>query len=333
VSPPDAVEAHGTRALEEDRFRVKQHLYEADGYRYGFRVFVPHQRRRSDAALVFLPGRWQNSRLWARADPSRDLRLCAAGQGKLVISIDYRTAFSRRVPGSEITNWRTGDFISDILKALEAATALYSVDRVCLAGFSLGAALAFLVAPRLPSHVALACLAAIDGGLKSPAPRHEHDLGAQLDSRRHLLNENPSWHGVVRRGLLRDLRALQRVRRAGAGRASTVSASEDRLRAALCADRYWPEGQLCEMEALADYRLHPQLHLDRTLESIRVPVLCAMASPSRGPHRALATACATSSSRVDELWCDGWQHLDMLAGADVGHRVNLPTLNWMAENS
>jgi dienelactone hydrolase len=240
--------------------------------------------------VVYTPGRWCNSRLWATGDTMRDIRVALAAAGYVTATVKYRCSVAEHgtMPGMEIAAVTTQGLLEDIAQTMSDATSRYGNRPIVLCGFSMGAALAFMAA----GAGVVRGLVAIDGGLPSATTLPREVKGTL---------ENPLLHPRRVRSVLSRL---------------TMSPGLDELRWSLTQDRLWPARQVEEMRSGLDDLGAP---LAERLEAVTCPILCVSAG-GRDPEndlRAERTAHLTSTVLIRSIRRLGWSHTDLETRRDA----------------
>jgi pimeloyl-ACP methyl ester carboxylesterase len=293
----------------------------ADGWWGGLEI----RRRSADpggAAVLFLPGRWQNGNLWARGRPSRDLRVVWAEAGIGSMTVRYRTAARQAESDARaLAACRTADLIADVEWAAQSMMDTLRPDAVVVVGYSLGAVLACLTLATTDLNLPLAGIVLLDGGIE--APHHRRDARPMP-----LLLPNPA---ADQRFLAQ---AVARLSGAPAPNAALDvlgrALDDDALRYLLASDPWWPSGQIREIQRLVEARRFAGADIDDLLRELDLPALAvATAEGSRDSHRAVRTAELIGRHRARTLWCDGMSHSEVMSHADAPERVFLPVLGWI----
>jgi pimeloyl-ACP methyl ester carboxylesterase len=242
-------------------------------------------------AVVYLPGRWGNARLWAADEPRRDLRVALADAGFPSLTVSYACSTAARgdLPIDRVAAIRTEHLLEDVWDAVAVARDSFGISAVAVCGFSMGATLGFLAA----SGAGVTALVALDGGLP-PTTTRPLSVGGCLD--------NPYLHP-------RHVHAaLGQIASGGAGPA------RDELRWRLVQDPLWPAAQVEEVRCGIDasgVRL-----LDR-VAGVTCPILC-VGTDARDPAddlRAARTADATRAGWVRRAYLPGWRHEEVTTRA------------------
>lgn len=252
----------------------------------GTSVLLP-RRRRGAASVVYLPGRWGNSRLWAVREPSSDPRTALVMSGLPVVTARYRcsAAEHRQVTVATMAAVTTRDLLEDIAEAIGLAASLFGPGPVVLCGYSMGAALGFLSA----AHPKVRALVSLDGGLPATAQAPCGQSGCVA---------NPSFHPRHLESALAQL-------------ADPVTARHDVLSWRISHDLLWPAAQLDEIRT---GELRTGRDVSAHLAEVTCPILCVAADDRdalddlRGPR----TAACTGASDVRTILLRGWRHEEVV---------------------
>lgn len=241
--------------------------------------------------VVFVPGRWCNSQLWAVDDPLSDIRTALASRNFPSITVRYRCSSTENgsIDRIGIGAVRTSHLLEDVRTAIEAGRQSVGRRIVVLCGYSLGASLTFLSAAM---EAEVGGIIALDGGL--PESPVEYTPGSSDDC-----VANPFTHPRYVRA------AFSRLTAAG-----TSAAVRDAIRWRMSQDRLWPSGQLNEIRSgIVDGRRIPEL-----LRAVECPILCVAADDRDPPGklRSIQTAFRTASTAITSVRLVGWRHEDIV---------------------
>jgi len=301
--------------------------------------------------VLFLPGTNMNGEL-PLTDPRHWLPLYLAVNGADVWSIDYRTHFippqTPMAHLAELRGWNDGLFVSDIAAAVDFILATTGHHRLFLAGFSRGAAFAYLYAAAHPDRVS--GLVILDGfilrpgkmgGLKEQAAgAYATDIGGRsltYDKRKTLLQtviRNPNAPAPIPkyRTAADNLEHVVYDSKAFGGRgglANPFGGFSDPMtlaRVLITYDRYWP--------AVQDYEDPLTPALSRALAASKIPVL-AFASTNIAPRwpEMVKSSASETGVKPTVVVLNGWGHLDVLCGTHAEARVYAPTLAWLRQHA
>ncbi len=302
------------------------------------------------ALVLYLPGTNMNGEL-PLSDPRHWLPLYLAVNGAEVWSLDYRTHFiPPQTPQSrlaELRGWSGALFVSDIGAAVNFILAKTARRRLFLAGFSRGAAFAYLYAAQHPEQVS--GLLILDGfiqrasgaaGLKGAASRaYATDIGGRsltYDKRKALLEQvirDPNGPAPIPkyRTAAENLARVVYESKAFGGRgglANPFGGFSDPLtlaRVLIAYDRYWP--------AVQDYEDPLTPALARSLAASKLPVL-AFASTNIAPRwpQWVTNSAAATGAKPTVIVLSGWGHLDVLCGTQAEAQVYAPALAWLRQH-
>jgi pimeloyl-ACP methyl ester carboxylesterase len=250
---------------------------------------------RKDTALVFVPGRWCSSSLWAVDEVERDLRVRMAIAGWPSVTVRYRSSAIEfpSMTADQVAGIRTHDLVADVLGCVRVAREIYPGLAVALCGFSMGASVAFLAA----TDQSVAALLALDGGIPAATDGPRAAPGCL---------ENPYAHPRFVQTAVREL--------AGSG---GCQYAKDVLRWRLCQDVLWPAAQVEEV------RCGVMIDGTRISERLR-QVICPVLTVSAGDRdpvsdrRARRTVGMTSAQQHCCLDLPTWNHEDVATRRSTG---------------
>lgn len=301
--------------------------------------------------VLYLPGTNMNGEL-PLTDPRHWLPLYLAVNGAEVWSIDYRTHFippqTPQTRLAELRGWTDALFVSDIGAAVDFILATSGRRRLFIAGFSRGAAFAYLYAAEHPDKVS--GLVILDGfilragqmgGLKEkPTGAVATDIGGRnltYDKRKALLElviRDPDAPAPIPkyRTASDNLEHVVYESRAFGGRGGLANPfggfSDPRTlaRVLITYDRYWP--------AVQDYENPLTPAKSRALAGSKIPVL-AFASTNIAPGwpRQVMNSALQTGAKPILVILSGWGHLDVLCGTHAEARVYAPTLAWLRQRA
>jgi alpha-beta hydrolase superfamily lysophospholipase len=296
------------------------------------------------AVLLYLPGTHMNGEV-ALDDPRYSLPLYLAMNDIDVWTLDYRTHFIPPDASGDalapMRRWTYDVFASDVDAAAKFILETAGSSKLFVAGFSRGAAYAYLEAADHPERVA--GLVILDGFISdrpSRAPPDDavaDDIGGRqltYEKRRALLEmviRNPDGPAPLPRFKSARENLIHVVERAGAlggagGLANPSGGFSDPYvlaRVLIGYDRYWP--------AVQNYGNPFTPARLAALERSRIPVL-AFASTNIAPDWAAQVARSarvTGSSDVTVVTLKGWGHLDVICGTRAERQVFEPILAWL----
>jgi pimeloyl-ACP methyl ester carboxylesterase len=310
----------------------------------------PQSSRRAGIVMLYLPGTNMNG-VVAVDDPRYSLPLFMATHGVDFWALDYRTHFiPPTTPTSDLTElkgWTNDLFESDILLAAEFVRHATGHRKIFIAGFSRGAAFAYLFASRHWHEVK--GLVILDGfiptdrvDVKPPPGRYADDVaGAHLtyDKRKALMEAviaNPSGpaplpkYKTARENLEAVVYGAGGIFGGHGGLANPGGGYSDAVvlaRMLVDYDRYWPTVQDYENPFTPD-------DLAR-LAATKIPVI-AFSSTNIGPQwpaRVTKSASSTGSTDVTVKTLPGWGHLDVICGTHSEAEVFIPALSFLKANA
>jgi pimeloyl-ACP methyl ester carboxylesterase len=303
--------------------------------------------------LLYLPGTNMNGEL-PMVNADHWLPLYLAVNGVNVWMLDYRTHF---IPAdtppsglSELAGWTNELFESDIDAAVDFVRASTGSQKLFIAGFSRGAAFAYVYAAAHPRKVN--GLVILDGFLgvklsskelagKRPMPGiYASDIGgrnltyANRQALLELVIKDPKApapipkFGTAQANLehvLYDSRSFG----GHGGLANAIGGYSDAgtlARVLITYDRYWPTAQ--------DYEDPLTPALDKSLADSKIPVL-AFSSTNIAPNwSARVKFSATLTGTAPEVVVlSNWGHLDLLCGTFAKKQVYAPTLAWLRQHA
>lgn len=308
------------------------------------------------AVMLYLPGTNMNGEV-PLDDPRHALTLYLASAGIDSWALDYRTHFiPPDTPAArlgELKSWTGELFESDIDAAVKFILRQTHRKKIFVAGFSRGAAFAYLYVAAHPKRVA--GLVILDGFALKPPPaartsraaphavaqRYASDIGGHqltYDERRALLEmviANPEGPAPIAKykTARENLEHVVYDSAAFGGRgglANPQGGFSDPVVLAhvmMLYDRYWPSVQRREKPLSAPLRA--------ALGRSRIPVL-AFASTNiapQWPSWVRASARLTGSSDVSVKELPGWGHLDVLCGTRAEGEVYAPTAAWLKQRA
>jgi pimeloyl-ACP methyl ester carboxylesterase len=302
--------------------------------------------------LLFLPGTNMNGTL-PLEDPRHWLPLYLAQHGIDVWALDYRTHFippdTPQEQLTELAGWTNQLFASDIGAAADYIGNATGRRRIFIAGFSRGAAFAYLFAAEHPQQVA--GLIILDGFILTPrnyqslagkrqAVPYATDIGGRsltYEKRKALLElviRDPGAPAPIARyhTARENLEQVVYGSKAFGGRgglADPIGGYSDAVtlaRVLLTYDRYWPAVQ--DSEAL----LTPAQ--SQRLAASKLPVL-AFSSTNIAPNWPAQVTRSASATGADPsvVVLKGWGHLDVLCGTHAEQQVYAPTLAWLRQHA
>lgn len=334
----------GAASVVERRYIAVRGPSAAD--RIAVRQFERPPRTASNpkAVLLYLPGTHMNGEV-ALDDPRYSLPLYLAMNDIDVWTLDYRTHFIPPDASGDalapMRRWTYDVFASDVDAAAKFILETAGSSKLFVAGFSRGAAYAYLEAADHPERVA--GLVILDGFISdrpSRAPPDDavaDDIGGRqltYEKRRALLEmviRNPDGPAPLPRFKSARENLIHVVERAGAlggagGLANPSGGFSDPYvlaRVLIGYDRYWP--------AVQNYGNPFTPARLVALERSRIPVL-AFASTNIAPDWAAQVARSarvTGSSDVTVVTLKGWGHLDVICGTRAERQVFEPILAWL----
>lgn len=303
--------------------------------------------------VIYLPGTNMNGEL-PLVNPDHWLPLYLAINGVDVWTLDYRTHFippdTPQSGLSEVAGWTNELFGSDIEAAVDFVRASTGVRRLFVAGFSRGAAFAYLYAAAHPDKVR--GLVILDGFLlvarsglelagKRPVPGiYASDIGgrsltyAKRQALLELVIKDPdapapipkfATAGANLEHVLYDSKDFG----GHGGLANAIGGYSDAVTLAhvlLTYDRYWPSAQ--------DYYDPLTPPLEKSLVESRIPVL-AFSSTNIGRNwsEQVKFSAILTGTKPDVVVLSNWGHLDVLCGTFAKKQVYAPTLAWLRQHA
>jgi pimeloyl-ACP methyl ester carboxylesterase len=299
--------------------------------------------------VLFLSGTNMNGEL-PLTDPRHWLPLYLAVNGADVWSLDYRTHFvppqTAQEQLSELREWTDALFVLDVDVAVDFILAKTGQHRLFIAGFSRGAAFAYLYAA---AHAEKARgLVILDGFILRPgsipgatgkAPSvYATDIGGRsltYDKRKALLEQvirDPDGPAPIpkyrtARDNLEHVVYESKAFGGHGGLANPMGGYSDAVtlaRVLITYDRWWP--------AVQDYEDPLTATVSRRLAGSKIPVM-AFASTNIAPAWPMLvkrTASATGA-QPEVVVLSGWGHLDVLCGTHAQAQVYAPALAWLRQ--
>lgn len=299
----------------------------------GFRVF--HKKELRAAPIFYLPGRWQNSLLWAFDYPERDFRFFFANCGYLVGSMDYQTRAVRKNHAVKNTEWGTKDMINDIVLCINTFASYCKCDEILLAGYSMGAALGFML-PHDQLKVRINGFIALDGGHKNaehtmfmPGMHSEFNSNAEIDPSLMNSTADPRFRKYAIEKVAR-LQSSDRITHH-----FTHDLDNDVLRYLLIENLSWSTRQVEEMKWMAYIDGNHLLNFDQNTQKIKCPIFCVAAIKEEAEidmHRTVSSARMTSSTNINILSLPGWTHLDVVTSNQTPRKIWIPLQHWLEAN-
>jgi pimeloyl-ACP methyl ester carboxylesterase len=303
--------------------------------------------------LIYLPGTNMNGEL-PLVNPDHWLPLYLAVNGVDVWTLDYRAHFippdTPQSGLSELAGWTDGLFESDIDAAIDFIRASTGVRRLFIAGFSRGAAFAYLYAAAHPDKVG--GLVILDGFLLTPRSYKElagkrpvpgiyaTDIGgrsltyAKRQALLELVIKDPNAPAPIPK--FRTARAnLDHVVYDShgfggrGGLANPIGGYSDAVtlaRVLLTYDRYWP--------AVQDYEDALTPALKKTLAESKIPVLAfSSTNIARNWSEQVRSSASATGTKPEVVVLSNWGHLDVLCGTFASKQVYAPTLAWLRQHA
>ncbi len=295
--------------------------------------------------MLYLPGTNMNGEI-AIDDERYSMPVYLAAHGVDVWTLDYRTHFVAPDTAPEglaaMAGWTGGLFVDDVAAAAAFVCAQTHTGRIFVAGFSRGAAFAYLFAAEHPQQ--LAGLAILDGFIPRGAPRAPptgrvaDDIGGRrltYEKRRALLEaviRDPGGPAplpefkTAAENLEHVVYSADGLFGGHGGLANPQGGFSDPAvlaRVLIRYDRWWPAAQ--ERDNPFDASVLARLRASR------IPVI-AFSSTNIGPRwsaMVAASAAATGSKDVTVKRLAGWGHLDVICGTHAESEVFAPLLAWL----
>jgi pimeloyl-ACP methyl ester carboxylesterase len=303
--------------------------------------------------LLYLPGTNMNGELPLQ-EPRYWLPLYLAINGIDVWALDYRTHF---IPPdtpqdrlSELSGWTDALFESDIDAAVNFIGTTTGRRRLFIAGFSRGAAFAYLYAAEHPEKVS--GLVILDGFILTPhsykalaagklqnGRTYATDIGGRTltyEKRKALLElviKDPNAPAPIAKfdTARHNLEHVVYDSKGFGGRgglANPMNGYSDAVTLAhvlLTYDRYWPAVQDSE-EALTPA-------LKEHLAASKIPVI-AFSSTNIAPTwpAQVKQSAAATGATPSVVVLTGWGHLDVLCGTKAEKEVYAPALAWLRKH-
>ncbi len=305
----------------------------------------PHAPAHPGLVVLYLPGTNMNGEI-AIDDERYSLPVYLATNGVDVWTFDYRTHFVSPDTAPErlaaMAGWTGALFAEDVAAAAAFVCAQTHAGRIFVAGFSRGAAFAYLFAAEHPQQVA--GLAILDGfiprGAKSAvaAGPVAEDIGGRhltYQKRRALLEaaiRDPGGPAplpefkTAAENLEHVVYSADGVFGGHGGLANPQGGFSDAAvlaRVLIEYDRWWPAVQ--ERDNPFDASVLARLRASR------IPVI-AFSSTNIGPRwsaMVATSAAATGSADVTVKRLAGWGHLDVICGTHAESEVFAPLLAWL----
>jgi hypothetical protein len=317
----------------------------------------------SVATLLYLPGTNMNGEV-ALDDADHNLWLFLAARGVDVFTLDYRTHFVPHTGTADLSSmreWGFAAFVEDARAAAALARRESGRSRLFVAGFSRGVSLAWAFAATEPAE-GVAGVIALDGGLKSHAPKNQYDLAAETKA----WEAKGTWASDVGAGIGWDVR--QKLMAAvvadpkgpasdakyatigdqlaqllyGAWRPGGLANPVDGLsrpqvlaRLLVGYDRYYPTRQDVEGRSIADRDDDPSTPLDDAWGEMKTPVLYFGSTGMGGDFllNGIYTASKSGSPDVTLNVLENYGHLDVIVGDRARAEVFEPTLLWITKRA
>ncbi|MGH7949025.1 MAG: alpha/beta hydrolase [Candidatus Binataceae bacterium] len=303
----------------------------------------PTPPKHPEIVVLYLPGTNMNGEVGVE-DPRFSLPVYLATRGIDVWTLNYRTHF---IPPDtpieklgELRNWTNDLFVGDINAAAKFVTAITDRRKLFVAGFSRGAAFAYMFAADNPD--ATAGLIILDGFISErPMPGYDSskiadDLGGRqltFAKRKKLLEmviANPDGPAPIPQFKTARENLIHVIERPGAlggakGLANPSGGFSDPVVLAkllITYDRWWPAVQ--NSEKSSKYRAG-------AVGEAKIPVI-AFASTNIYRDWSLlvaASAVDTGSRDVTRVVLQDWGHLDVIAGAKSEKQVFAPLVDWL----
>ncbi|MGH7864156.1 MAG: alpha/beta hydrolase, partial [Candidatus Binataceae bacterium] len=297
--------------------------------------------------LLYLPGTNMNGEVGVE-DPRYSLPVYLATKGIDVWALDYRTHF---IPPAtpidklgELRGWTNDLFVADIAAAARFVAATAGRRKLFVAGFSRGAAFAYMFAADNPE--AIAGLIILDGYISEPpmpgydSSKVADDLGGRqltFEKRNRLLEmviANPDGPAPIPQFKTARENLIHVIERPGAlggpkGLANPSGGFSDPVVLAkllITYDRWWPAVHNGAGALTAKRRA--------ALKASTIPVI-AFASTNIFPgwnKQVTESANSTGGAPAQVVVLEGWGHLDVIAGAKSEKQVFAPLLDWLRQH-
>jgi dienelactone hydrolase len=295
--------------------------------------------------MLYLPGTNMNGEV-AIDDPRHAMPLYLAAHGVDAWTMDYRTHFvPPETPAEKLammSGWTGRVFEGDIQAAAAFVRAETHAQKLFVAGFSRGAAFAYLLAASEPEHVG--GLVILDGFIPRrasapmPAGRVADDIGGRhltYDKRRALMEaviRDPGGpaplpkYKTAAENLEHVVYDADGVFGGHGGLANPQGGFSDPsvlARVLLGYDRWWP--------AVQDYDNPFDASALARLKASKIPVIAFSSTniSAQWPAMVTGSAAATGSADVTVKRLDGWGHLDVICGTRAESEVYAPMLAWL----
>jgi len=289
----------------------------------GVQILTPRNKKIKDFCL-FLPGRWQNSLMWAYENPKKDFRIFLSSSNYAVITLDYITHFHRddALQTKILENYGIENFISDISTVL-IFLKTQNIYTGILMGFSFGAALSLLAQSNNNIRAWTKRLVLFDGGIKDPYMKGIFNLEHNLKLNGTKLIENPSYN--------KYFRSISTLSKSNLFQ-DTQMQDKDFKTLLINGDRWWPNKTIIELQAIADYKFHSTLGFDRALKTICCPIICFYPVSSleiEEAHRLPYSLSFTKSKNISYKKLKGFNHMEVLYSNSSRKEVFIPLLRWL----
>lgn len=286
-----------------------------------------------DRGVIYFPGRWQNSKLWAN-NVDLDIRLFLAKRGFTVATLDYRAHFLNKDPLSleALRTVELSDMIDDVHRA-KYELFRRGWKKVALIGFSFGAALSLL--SYTEDLLETVCFVALDGGFRANDIK---DLCTNDDGR--TAGDDGILISPTAGALKRHLESLQRGLQGNCPIPQKTLAlipglkrcNRDVVNLLLNMDVAWPAAVVSETNFIATAQARDVLVYLERINRFSAPILAVMSTNkvgTVGSHPAMISAGHTGSNNISHIWLPSWGHLEILCGEKVIECVNQPVLSWL----
>lgn len=333
------------------RDRIQVHRYRGDG--------------EARAALLYLPGTHMNGYLPGRrgeviyADPTEDhnLWLFLAKRGVEVFTLDYRSHFIPIEPADHayMREWTLDRYVDDAMEALSLVRGESGRAQVFVAGFSMGATLAYGVV-NVASAEEFAGLIVLDGSFKQPPGGRSFERaratamieklgrwsidvagGIGWDNRQQLMAaviNDPTQPRDDRPGETVGERLTRLLARSGPGVWANAGVHSDvQVLAALLIgyDRYFPSMVGLEGRGVSLLEDDPDTTIDDAFGQSDVPVIYFGAT-GFGPQALLSGIYSSARLGTRDVTIhvqEGWGHLEVLVANRARQEIYEPILAWL----